>query len=282
MIVRDGQSTLPVALSSLLLQTHTNWECIIVNDNSTDKTAELLDALTDRRFIVSHHEASLGRGQARSEALAKCRGAFVATLDADDFYFAHTLSAHVRALTERPDIVASVGPVLLFDDNEKFLGRLRRHPKPGTIRIPLGPHEIKLPFGSMVFRRELLEKFQYNATYNRSEDRDLYSRVLAGRQVTVLNTPTYAYRWNLSLHKVISGLEENEQIYASHFRESPVRTTFLVAINRLKLEAYKLLGFLGLWNYTNLLRIVPASQSEQLLFQADLRRVKSLTGDRAV
>ena len=275
MIVRDGQGTIPLALTSLLTQTYPNWECIVVNDASQDGTRDLLEKLNDPRFQVKHYRSPLGRGRARNEALECCRGKYLATLDCDDFYFTDTLAQHVEALEADPELAASVGPLLLFDHNEKLIGRLRRQPKPGCRHIPDLPYEIKLPFGSMVFRRSVLEGYRFNPQFNRSEDRDLYSRVLPGKRVLVLDQPTYAYRWSLELNKVLAGLKENEQIYAVHLRRSPLRSILLIAANRLKRFSYQILGYLGLWNKANRLRFLRPSSRERERFLTQLAELRA-------
>ncbi len=86
MPVYNGASTIRLALQSLLVQTYSNWLCIIVNDGSTDGTKEILDSLTDSRFKVYHLPKNMGRGYARQVALDHVEGEFIAYLDADDFY----------------------------------------------------------------------------------------------------------------------------------------------------------------------------------------------------
>ncbi|NCP78898.1 MAG: glycosyltransferase, partial [Desulfuromonadales bacterium] len=74
MIVKDEESTLEVALASLQAQTFQDWECVIVDDFSSDSTPEILAGLRDPRFLVHRSEKPLGRGAARRKSLSLARG----------------------------------------------------------------------------------------------------------------------------------------------------------------------------------------------------------------
>lgn len=274
MIVRDGEQTLPLALSSLLRQTYEHWECLCVDDASVDGSRELLESLTDQRFKLICSDEPLGRGQARSLALKHVSGEFIATLDSDDFYFQDTLKTHVEVLRSDSHVVASVGQLALFDQNEILLGRPRRKMSAGERTIPTRPKELKIPFGSMVFRVSAIGGLDYDHNLKRSEDRDFFSRMLAGTRIQVLGFATYAYRWGLEYNNVLQGLKENEVLYLAHISEHPLATCSLVLVNRIKLYAYQALHSLGLWNALNKLRIRELTDSQRLCFEAELSETR--------
>jgi glycosyltransferase involved in cell wall biosynthesis len=98
MPVYNGIRTLPLAVSSVLTQTYTNWMCIIVNDGSNDGTKEYLDSLQDKRFKIIHFPENKGRPYARQAALEAAEGKYLAFLDADDFYHTEKLEKQVEIL----------------------------------------------------------------------------------------------------------------------------------------------------------------------------------------
>ena len=71
------------AIESVLAQTHGNWECVIVDDGSTDNTDEVLAVYGDPRFVCLRQE-NQGVSGARNTGLAACKGDVVALLDSDD------------------------------------------------------------------------------------------------------------------------------------------------------------------------------------------------------
>ena len=65
MPVYNGLPLIKASVESILKQTYTNWECIIVDDGSTDGTSAYLDSLSDSRFVVHHFVKNQGRPVAR-------------------------------------------------------------------------------------------------------------------------------------------------------------------------------------------------------------------------
>lgn len=103
MSVYNGEKYLKPAIDSILNQTFDNFELIIVDDGSTDKTAEILDSYDTPRIRVltqEHHGISYGRNQ----ALKVSRGEFVAVMDADDISFPERLEKQVNFLQMHPEI----------------------------------------------------------------------------------------------------------------------------------------------------------------------------------
>src|SRR4029077_17185608 len=82
---RDAAATLPAALRSLRRQTMADWECVLVDDGSLDGTAALagVSAAEDSLFAVLATPRA-GLVAALSAGLARCRGRYVARMDADD------------------------------------------------------------------------------------------------------------------------------------------------------------------------------------------------------
>jgi glycosyltransferase involved in cell wall biosynthesis len=90
---------LPEAVGSVLAQTYSNLECIIVDDGSTDETKAVAERLADMdRRVQCVRQPNRGAAAARNQGLAKARGEFVQFLDADDALKARKLEAQLRAL----------------------------------------------------------------------------------------------------------------------------------------------------------------------------------------
>lgn len=95
---------LPACLESLLAQTCSNWEAVIVNDGSSDNTRDVLDlyARKDPRFRVLHKENG-GVATALNLALENARGRWICWLSSDDMFMPDKLEQHVRGFIEYPD-----------------------------------------------------------------------------------------------------------------------------------------------------------------------------------
>lgn len=106
---------LPETLASLEAQTLPDWECVVVDDGSTDETPTVLAAAA-RADPRIRHAAQANRGQpsARNAALRLARGRFVQLLDADDLIEPEKLGRQVACLDERPDVDVVYGNCRYF------------------------------------------------------------------------------------------------------------------------------------------------------------------------
>lgn len=96
---------LGAALDSVLGQTFTDWEMVIVNDGSTDHTRDIIDAYESRDHRVrGFHKENGGVGSALNEALRRTNGYWICWLSSDDLYEPEALAIHYRAILENPGI----------------------------------------------------------------------------------------------------------------------------------------------------------------------------------
>lgn len=98
----NAEAFLAEAVESVLRQTHAEFECIVVNDCSTDNSATVLRDLAakDDRIKPIYLEANRGASGARNAGLAAARGEWITFLDADDLYYEHRLAMLLALLTE--------------------------------------------------------------------------------------------------------------------------------------------------------------------------------------
>ena len=87
-------------IRSVQAQTYTNWEMIIVDDCSTDETAQVVASFGDERIRYFKNETNSGAAVSRNYALREARGRWVAFLDGDDLWHPEKLSKQVRFMEE--------------------------------------------------------------------------------------------------------------------------------------------------------------------------------------
>jgi hypothetical protein len=107
MPVYNGMPYLRQAIESVLAQTLTTWQCVVVNDGSRDGTRDYLASLNDKRFLILHQE-NAGISAAINHGLRHCTARYIARLDADDIALPTRLAEQVAFLDARPE-VALVG-----------------------------------------------------------------------------------------------------------------------------------------------------------------------------
>lgn len=98
---------LPEALSSVFSQTYSEYEVIVVNDGSTDRTDDVLAPFMSRIHYIKQENRGIGR--ARNRAIAASKGEWIATLDADDLWLPHKLDLQVSLIAEGVGLVGSSG-----------------------------------------------------------------------------------------------------------------------------------------------------------------------------
>jgi len=97
MAAYNAASTIGEAVDSILAQTFRDFELIICNDASTDKTRSVLKNITDERVKVIHNDTNIGPGPSRDRAIEIAHGNWLAFTDADDVWLAERLETLLRA-----------------------------------------------------------------------------------------------------------------------------------------------------------------------------------------
>jgi len=88
------------SIQSVLDQTYTNWELIIVDDCSTDNTMEVIEAIADSRIRVFQNSVNSGAAVSRNKALREAKGKWIAFLDSDDLWMPQKLEKQIRFMEE--------------------------------------------------------------------------------------------------------------------------------------------------------------------------------------
>lgn len=88
------------SIRSVLTQTYTNWELLIVDDCSTDNTAEVVAAFTDPRIHYQRNEHNSGAAVTRNTALRMVKGRYIAFLDSDDLWLPEKLEKQIAFMQQ--------------------------------------------------------------------------------------------------------------------------------------------------------------------------------------
>ena len=173
----DDARFLGEAVESILTQTLTDLELIVVDDASTDETAQLLEKLDDDRIVVLRNEEQAGLAASLNRGLDRAGGRYVARLDADDIADPERLQRQVAWMKATPTL-GLVGTGVWDIDAEGHTGRVHLMPRGATA---LRWHALfSSPFfhPTVLVDREVLERhgLRYDPAFLESEDYDLWTR----------------------------------------------------------------------------------------------------------
>ncbi len=196
------------SVKSVIGQTYGNWCCLVVDNGSTDGTAEALASLGDPRLKVLVHERPLGAARARNAGIMAARGCpWVAFLDNDDLWAPSKLERQLSAMATTPvarwSATACVN--IGLDLRAQSVNRLRRE-------LPMSQGEVAVPSGQLL---ELLKEDNripaggssvlasldlvmavgaFNLDVPSCEDWDLWLRLAKESPLAYVDLPLVAYR----------------------------------------------------------------------------------------
>lgn len=197
MTVYNGLPYLAESVESVLRQTYADFEFLIVDDASTDRSAELIESYRGRRIRLLRNERNLGQAQSLNRGLRESNGEYVARLDQDDRSRPDRLAEQVRAFEKDPalSIVATWG--YRIDTHGKRTGDRR-----GVVNNRgdfLGQLLVRrCPFlhpSAMYRRQPVLDLGGYDPGFAPSEDYELWTRLATkGAQAYVIPKPLVEFR----------------------------------------------------------------------------------------
>ncbi|MBY6116328.1 glycosyltransferase family 2 protein [Mameliella alba] len=167
----NATATLRPTLDSLMVQNYRDLEIIVVDDGSTDETAELAAsyAARDKRIRIVQ-QANRGLAGARNSGIAAARGEVIGFCDADDLWMPGKLSAHVAHLAAAPEVGLSYSGSALIDTEGKRTG----HAQTPRLRNVTAAHVFKRnPVGNgsaPVFRRAALDALAWRPRFEKTRD----------------------------------------------------------------------------------------------------------------
>lgn len=208
MPVHNALPFLDEAIESILGQTCVDFEFIILDDASTDGSADRLAEWAERdpRIRLIHAEYNLGPALSSQRVASEASAPIVARMDADDIAHPERLSEQLNILQQHPEVglVASLYEVI--DPH----GRLLRHAEPWR----LVRHSVFAPFahGTIMYRRALSEKIGgYRAECEFWEDHDFVSRMSTVADVMVIPHALYKFRQSPVSTRVASDRDRVER-----------------------------------------------------------------------
>jgi len=185
-------------LDSILIQTHTNWECIVVDDGSTDNTDEVLAVYVnkDTRFKYYHRPTTRPKGAnaCRNYGFEKSKGEFVNWFDSDDIMLEDFIKIKLNKFNAKVDFVLC--SVLYCDEKLNITKEVPFKNNINLFRDLVSQKLMLTP--TILFRKSRLnKKILYNEKISRGQEMEFLSRLLFdvnNENFKIVNEPLFLYR----------------------------------------------------------------------------------------
>ncbi|PRD46218.1 glycosyltransferase family 2 protein [Sphingobacterium haloxyli] len=212
MAAYNAASFISEAIQSVLNQTFTDFELLIVNDGSTDNTTEIVRSFQDPRIRLIENERNKGLAFTRNVALQKAKGEFLAVLDSDDIAFPNRLEIQLQHFLSRSKLAVLGGYAYVIDKLGQRTGQ-EMLPICGTEKL----HAGLLFYNSFVHSTVMLRMSAFlevggYPSYFAAEDYGLLSRIALEQEVD--NIPEYLVEYRLHDNNI--SIQKKDILEAQH------------------------------------------------------------------
>ena len=212
MSVYNGEKYLQEAIDSILVQTFKDFEFLIINDGSADKTGEILKSYNDPRIKIIDNKKNIGLTKSLNIGLRIAKGEYIARQDADDISMPERLEKEIVFLDNNKN-VGLVG-TYYFEINEK--GKVLYITRPLDDNDALKEKLLKVNqfgHGSVIFRKECIETVgPYRKEFKSAQDYDLWLRI--SEKYNIANIPEPLYKRRLNINSISVNNKSQQEKYS--------------------------------------------------------------------
>lgn len=174
--VRNVEAYIYDAIQSIIRQTYKQWELIIVNDHSVDRTTSVIKKIHDKRIKLLHLRDSYGISAALNLGIEKARGKFIARMDGDDLSEDDRFEEQVKYFHVHPECGVITSWIILINSQSKIIGREKNTDDVAYFKQELVKKNI-IRHSSVMFKKDLINQYGgYNSDFDGAEDYDLWLR----------------------------------------------------------------------------------------------------------
>ncbi len=207
------------AIESILTQTYGDFEFIIVDDASTDGTAELVAeyAQKDKRIVFLPNKKNKGLVYNLNKGLDVAKGKYIARMDDDDISLPERFEKQIDFMERHPEVTVLGTYIYNIEGNHVY--SFQQDVQPDVFKIHLYVGNLGISHPTLMIRRSFLEwhKIRYTETYKWAEDRPFYADILkAGGVIQVLPEPLLRYRFFQSPKPSGYGYNQIRNMYRFH------------------------------------------------------------------
>jgi glycosyltransferase involved in cell wall biosynthesis len=191
--MRDAAPTVEAAVCSLLGQSFIDWELIVLDDGSRDRSVAAVRALTDARIQVHADGKQLGLAARLNQAIELARGRYLARMDADDIAYPDRLARQIAFMEIHPDVDLVGAAMVVFEGDGVPVGVFpSRATHAELCARPLSGFYLAHP--TWLGKIEWFRRWRYDAACRKAQDQDLLLRAYSTSRFAALPDPLVGYR----------------------------------------------------------------------------------------
>lgn len=215
----NAEDYLELAIKSIFAQTYQDWELILMDDGSTDRSLEIAKSINDPRVSVYSDGKNKKLAARLNEIVGLTNNEYIARMDADDLMATHRIETQINILEKNPDIdLTSTGTVSIANDL-KYLGS--RGFNLGKITFNDLLYKRASPLhASIVSRTNWFRRNTYDETLKIAQDYDLWMRASKNNdfKLRIITDRLYYYREenNATSKKVLAAYKNERVMYKKY------------------------------------------------------------------
>lgn len=195
MPVYNSEKYLNEAIDSILNQTFSDFELIIINDGSTDGSENIILSYNDNRIKYFVNEKNIGILHTRLRMIAKAKGQYIAYLDNDDIAMTDRFEKEVEFLDNNPDYALCGAWGIMIGSDGKYLKKMNLSANDEDIKSNLLFSNCFIQ-SSMMFRRDILVQNPYDEAFPLAKDYNLWCILSEKYKLKNLSAHLVKYRWH--------------------------------------------------------------------------------------
>ena len=175
--VFNRESYIGDAIDSILTQTFTDFEILLIDDGSTDHSVDIIRSYTDSRIRLLCNDVNLGIPKTRNKGIENARGLYIAMLDSDDRAFPHRLEKQLVFLATHPEYAQVGSWCRMMDAQGHVLNKIKRQPaSPDDVHAQM-LFRCAMSNRSIMARTAILQEYGYRNDFPRCQDYELHVRL---------------------------------------------------------------------------------------------------------
>jgi glycosyltransferase involved in cell wall biosynthesis len=266
--VYNGEKYLGIAVDSILSQTFPDFELLVIDDGSIDRSIAVVLSYSDPRIRLECNPTNLGVSTTRNKGIQLARGEYLAFLDSDDWAYPERLAKQTAFLDNHPDCAAVGSWSEWMSEEGHPLGRIKRKPTSPDEIAAWRLFQQGIENSTSMARTVVLRRYRHREEFDVSEDFDLWARIAANHELATLPEVLVRRRMHanqLTQKKAARAQERRLVIYAAQLHLLGVSFTDTDLKHHLLLRSMRKRGFRPdlsylEWAETWLLRLQAANQ----------------------